>query len=822
MLRHNTRPILSTLMLVMAFATTAHAQIKITAPSHGDQMVLEVLTINGVAKNPWISVAGEVTWTGKDKPRIQVMGAEVDPARITGSGSTWQFSHDLSIPLDPTLGGGPWPPGFPYESNYTTPQIISLPLLAELLDDDGKGVTFRDRIVIHNTALYRNANAHWTGGNERTITAQITDSGADVLSKVHLSTLPWPDTKTFNQHLNDARRATPKTTKTLKTLACAPLYKGHPLVGTAPYKAAKQDAHDERVAYNACLVAAHALPRGTQAAILACKLKYPCVRDKVEPWFFEACVGRITADLRDLATGPVERADIRFRGAFPNGPDRGGVGVYVALSGPEALVQAKLSDVTIRWIGSTQCQNRIQAKAKHKDLTKPAVDAWRTCSDIRIDADDVHTTPAKNSKDSNVGFRLGRDKCTNTAFSGLECLSVTRSWDVPFTLSKPRSIALGATTCLQPWIADKARKTVEQLYDPIGAVIASAWYHGGKKHGQARALDRLLTPLELTDRVFTGHDLVANLAAVDTFWDPSGLIVDYITSATANLTVSIPTQVGMFHQSITDLTSLLDGKGYDAAYVVTTPLLNQVLRARSATKLLNFDTILTGSDWLFPVATKSAANGGQLAPVSSGLVASLTKKSASSALDDDLARLALADLLKWMGSDDYTLVVRRTLAPFTAMEHRETACANDRCPVQYEAAQFEWTLYREDELILRAHIDFRQGDLSLSFQASPTPDIGLLQVGLKESIWTATVIESALPSCPMATRADKQACERVFEQQLAKAAGALMHDRMAEILSELPSPDWYDAAGNAAVVRTVGAAGRVQAGQNIMLFGVLK
>ncbi|MCO4762303.1 MAG: hypothetical protein KC502_12410 [Myxococcales bacterium] len=804
--------VVSTVLSLTVLSFSATAQIVITYPEHGDAVQLRVTTTpppDPKPQNPTMIVEGEVVWSGKGVPNVQVLGVTVAPGAFQKTQTGWFFRHVWTVPIQPGIGGT-WDAGFPFLQNYISRDIIVLPILAELLNEKGTAVTHRDRIVVLETTNY-GADPRHVGSVGQPIASQITDDGAVSLSDLHLTTLPWPDAKTFAQRVTTHAKAQADESITPNDL-CVSMHSYHPLVGVKAFTDLRSAAVGAYLAYEGCKATAESVPIIGGALLATCEAM--CVRKMPEDHHFDVCVGRLKATLRNVTTGDVERSDIRFRGEFANGPSHGDVGVQVRIGEIDALVRVKLSDISFRWRGSKLCQKAFTKKIKGKALNGATVGPWRTCDNSKLWADHADTAPRKNQKDSRIGFNLSSTGCgVGPHFNhSPQCMSVRRSHRVPFKLHKPSSQVTG--TCATVWIADKAHKAVKQLTGAIENSIAEAWYQGGKSHGQATALDLLFRPLELTNRPFNDHKLTANFAQINTYWSSEGLISRYNTGATAVPFPFLPALLGIFYQPAIDPTPYLDGKGYDIGHVVSTPVLNQVLKARSGRKLMNFTEDLSGTSWLFPAPAKTTTST-PLASISVG------SKVIDEGYKDELAKEAMKELLAWMDKGDFRLVVRRSLAPFTAMAS-EFCASNQFCPVRYEAGQFEWTLWHKDEVVMRAYIDFRQANLTLGFQATPTPTNGFLQVGLPESIWTATVIESQLPGCPMATRKDEQACERVFEAQLAKVAQSLMRERMREALMQLPAPDWYDANGKASKVLTVKQAGVQQIGQNIILFGKLK
>ena len=95
----------------LASTASAADQVMITVPQHGERVIIAVTKDPaGNLVNPKMQVRGDVQWSGKGLPRVQVQGVDVSAGAFTlGTNGHYSFIHEMHIPLDASLGGGTLP-----------------------------------------------------------------------------------------------------------------------------------------------------------------------------------------------------------------------------------------------------------------------------------------------------------------------------------------------------------------------------------------------------------------------------------------------------------------------------------------------------------------------------------------------------------------------------------------------------------------------------------------------------------------------------------------------------------------------------------------
>jgi len=674
----------------------------------------------------------------------------------TASGS---FEYEAAVPVGPTTLGG-FEPEQLYTDFFGQPYRIALPFMVELYHVPTRTLVDRKKTSNWDLRLGQGTNTQALGDKEK-LGVQLSTRGVDALEPWFHSMLPPPDVGTFNANLNGLftdphqEYATETDyfsfgTKTcLRMKSVASLFKN-----TAEFRELLIVAGVQYAGYLAAK-AGGVIP--TQPF---------CVKraDFMNPRYWEVCVGRLDGDLsRAALTGGVTAVDL-------------GVGIdaltaSVDLGGINQKVDVKLRDVFIRWKGNPACLLRATLRRTLDDSTitdDPARNAWATCSDTNARAN--RATP-----------RIPIDLLLSDNLEP-ELFDIHDGGNAGFTVpSGARRPSYAGGTCGQPFIDSSVEELLNQYYAPLEATLVSTWLDQSPLSDVALSMDSLLSPFEhgtydapldhtiTTEQRRAGTTALGNGDPVDGAWfemrTDAELKPEFAVAAAQSTFVRPPAREVPW--SVDGLSPHRNQRAFDVMFSITTGALNQVLRERMGTELMNF-TITPGPGDPTLGQILAAADPVGLAPLTSPTV-------------------------EWR--------VTPTMAPFTWMTTDPEG--TPQAPVVYHLNDLQIDAVEPgagsdpDILLLRLKLDFLDPDFGLAMTGtlgstylSPTLSSG--------AAFAVTVAENNLPGCPRQMHISKfvtNPCEPDLERLATDTLRATVETMLEDLLSSYPAPQFFDAQG---------------------------
>jgi hypothetical protein len=431
---------------------------------------------------------------------------------------------------------------------------------------------------------------------------------------------------------------------------------------------------------------------------------------------------------------------------------------------------------------------------------------------------------------------------STTSPADVEQFGVHGETGVEFTLDASRTTDPDVGTCAEEFVRATVDELLALFYPAMEEALGNAWDAAAAATQQARALDALFSPLEVGTYEPFDHDLdlaFTRLATLErSSWTQpppndvpphDGLVGVLRTAATlrpgfelvpppATWVYSPPldpvvdpdptdSQPGVASTDGNDLF----GQPFDLAFGITTGMLNQVLRERSATEWMRFEWKPTWEG--LGVSPPAGANPGDPATLDGTVLAS-----------------ALDPAFSTLGTSTLTVVAQPTLLPFTWIPpdpFRLPLTAPQfvwgRVPFTYHLSQFLIDVYSSDPANshpIQLAIDFYDDDFGFG-----TTGPSLLTPALGNAVWTTTALRWIVPDCDLAamTRPSSRAptCGGLAAQALGDVFVPILEDGLLGMLGDVPAPLRFDAAG-AGETRRFTRRDVFVGGQRVIFYGGLE
>ncbi|MEZ5417012.1 MAG: hypothetical protein R2708_06690 [Vicinamibacterales bacterium] len=644
---------------------------------------------------------------------------------------------------------------------------------------------------------------------------QITTSGLDALEPTHLASLPDPDLADFNGRLHSRATGYPRRALALDTRfarndkACIPLSQAQSLLGTEAWTAIYDEALTHYALYEAAgqgrrvfNAAVAALPGGAFATAVvglgvAAYKAAECVREPPNPLGgnqFEVCVNTIDGQIVDMDVAGVRDVDLTF--------DKGGavVAAKVTTDAATTAVDVSLSNVFLRWaVPHGLCSLRPDQLLTRSDLAGHEFAEFASCRNVQVVDDFLATVKPNNLQTRPAKFNLAVDTGNPERLGTESRVAATFVSDPSSTITIPVT-----TSCAASGLSTPTRDLVNLMADDIAAAASVTWneavpYPVGH---QVQALDDLLSPLEVgtrspgdIDLALNYTDLVAPVGVVD---GANGLVGLMQTDVTRQGTTS---PLGLFHTPGDDTAESRQsttgndpsGQPFDVSYTVSTAFLNQVLRERSQM-----------SQWLAGNLELTWGDFGLTPPGSSDPTVPIV-------LDADTLPLIhpAFSSLGLTRSDRVRLWVNPMTQPVVNIP-REPVYPNGTLVlpgdswVTYQMGRVMVTLEKAvpgaaPEKIVSFALGFYDPDFSLSIDPAGGP--ALLAAFGPDRSFTAAPVVWRMRGCQLkASLAGAPAsCSEQVSNRLLGAILPVLEGRLAGMLSDVPAPQRFDAAGRSTV-----------------------
>ncbi len=816
MYRHATRIApLAVLPLLLAWSAPAHAQsVGIGSPGHGD-LLLDTSAFYRGAPYYDVEVRGfaDIPAGQKSQYALYVHGQRVNIGNGLFQRRVW---------IGPWAGpAGPPPPWYPYLAFLTDPQHIQRPIVVELVEKSTKAVVSRHRIVLFDGRFDGGLNPKFGGTSvEESMHVQIPASGLDALEETHLTSLPDPDLAAFNAVLQEHAAGTTFEIETAAD-ACIPLADAPAdFVFTTAYLQAFAQAQARFLAYQAVqksqsFAGVGGLPGAILALGVQAYLTAECVQKQPEVYSsWELCVGRIEAELTDLSTTGVLDVNLSYGAGDLNPATTDDVLADVDLGRIDGTVEGRLRDVFIRWsekpagCSVTTIPVPKETVSETELLGTTDREAWATCSGLEVDAAAAHLGPTDDGAYhvDPLAFDANSAHFDVLPLTDPELLGVSGAAGVRFTLDDSRTQDPDSGTCAESFVRDTVKELLGSFYPAIEDAIGDAWDEGAAATQQARALAALLSPLQVGTYEPLDHALDLGFSLLRTL-EPSyfvspphdGLVGVLGSDATLRpgFDVIQPPTTWVYSPpgDVSDLVST-DGRDpfshpFDLAFGITTGMLNQVLRERSATERMRFEWKPTWDE--LGISPPKGARPGDPAVLDGGVLAT--------AIDPAFATL---------GASTLTVVAQPTLLPFTWVPPDPFSISPaappfewGRAPFTYQLSQFLIDVYSDDPANphpIQLAIDFYDDEFGFGFSQ---PRQNLLDPALGSAQWTTTALQWNVPGCDRAPMTEPPTppappfpvCGGLAASALGTVFHSLLEQNLLDMLSDVPAPLRFDAAG---------------------------
>jgi hypothetical protein len=658
------------------------------------------------------------------------------------------------------------------------------------------------------------------------IGAQLTDTGigkgltsdmVESLEVPHLSTLPHPSLEVFNEALGAEANGLPSDTS-VAAGTCIPLDDvdarfmleasyimayGVALSLYGVYEAYQNGGEE------ACMSAASSLGAIVPifgflgAAACASAMTNWCVKSIPERSDFELCVDRLEGDPTDLSIAAVSDVQLSWgNGALLHS--------QIAVAGVEGKVNGLLRGLQIRW-ADRSCTAPASANVPDTALQRGDwLEEFATCRDLTVESPEAATDPATGAQ-----FLV-------TANPGNEeTVQVTQVVDPEFAFLTP-NIDARRGTCAEDFLLPYAEDLAIAYQARFEDVLSDVWSSGGAHTQQAEALELLLSRLNLGAPSRASYDETIAFSSI--LSEPAGgAVFEWTTKVQAlDPRTLARMKIGQlyreahpspyFDEGVNDA-----GRAFDVSYTITTGYLNQILHVYGGSDLLHFQYEPTWDDvaaWgATPSNTKHPAD--QPPPLDGAVLSHLHS--------------AFAEL----GSNQVEIHVRPTLDPMAWMNP-------DPPPLFEDPRTGAWLAYGLGAL----EVVFAEPATIDPVTKKPVPGAEWLRV--KFSIWEpdfrftfetgrnvlgtsdelrnyAVVSEltrfTGCPKVPHGVFEPPGSCERALEAAVSGMLYDLMKPRLLSMLSEIPSPNIWDAGGEATIRPELDDINRYQMNQNITFYG---
>jgi hypothetical protein len=824
--------LLAALALPLAGSAPARAQsVAIGIPSHGE-LLLDTSGFYRGAPYYDVEVRGFANIPKGQRSKYLVL---VQGQRVSTSSGYFQ----QRVWVGPWNGpAGPPPSWYPYLGYFRDPQHIQKPIVAEVVEKATKAVVARDRIVLFDGRFDGGLDPKFGGTSvDDSLYVQIPASGLDALEETHLTSLPDPTLAAFNDVLQAQAAGTTFDIGTGE--ACIPLADApSDFLLTSAYLRAFAQAQARFLAYQAVQKSqSFAGVGGIPGAIIAlgvqAYLTTECVQEQPAVYSsWEICVGRVEGELTDLSTTGVLDVNLSYGPGFVSASSHDDVLADVDLGWIDGTVEGRLRDVSIRWserpLGCSPTVIPVpkETLSDTELLGTNAREDWATCPGLQVDAASAHLGPTDDGAYHTDPLAVDTNSAHFQVLSlaDPERLGVSGAGGVHFTLSDARTQSPDSGTCGESFLRDTVKTLLGSFYPAIETAVGDAWNEGATATQQARALAALLSPLQVGTYEPADHQLDLDYTLLRThepvFLNPpqDGLVgvlrsdvkLDALFQVIPPPTTWVYSPPGDVQDNVSTDGNDPFGHPFDIAFGVSTGMLNQVLRERSAAAWMRFEWKPTWGEL------------GVAAPPGAG-------PTDQAVLDGAVLASAIDPALGTLGPSTLTVVAQPSLLPFTWIPPDPFRLGGPpfewgRAPLTYQLSQFLVDVYSADPANphpIQLAIDFYDDEFGFSFGA---PERKLLVPGLGSPQWVTTALEWNVPGC---ARAPMTAPDPAFPTCGGLASAALgseivdiLRDHLPGMLSDVPAPLRFDAAG-AGAARDFSRSDTFVGSQRVVFYGRL-
>ena len=531
-----------------------------------------------------------------------------------------------------------------------------------------------------------------------------------------------------------------------------------------------------------------------------------CVQDYPTAADFELCVDQVEGEATSLTVEAVDDLSLRVRP--PLSADTGRVDSDVTITGLRGTITGRLRSLYVRWKETNPlCIAGIRANFDDAGIPeRPWLDDWATCEDLELRNELASTELGAEGNGAPGQYVVEADP------SDVERPLVQLGVEGTFGFDEPSIDAARGTCGLDAFIGD-VEPMIRTFRQPMQTRLQNTWYRTPPDTPEAQVLTKLFSVLEPGDHPITDADIATELTVnhsepeggLGFRWDAvlETMRPDLIANRKP-LAFDAPPRAPSFEESAQDHL----GEPFEYAYTITTGLLNKVLNVRAASP----DTLhlLYEPTWaeLAPFGVRTPAGADPEAPA-------VLDRRTLSRLDRAFGSIGRAVL---------RIRVSPVIDPIVYMSADvppQDEIPNVGAPLAYGIAQFRLDFFEA------AHTDadgapvpektwvrLLGGFIDRDFRLDPPSDPAAIYLlpRLDEHPWGFTIVENrlrgafALPG---------------LERNVSALVDARFTPVFEQMLSEIPMPRLFDAAGESSRPRIFDFHSLQQQNQNVTWFGGL-
>ncbi len=692
------------------------------------------------------------------------------------------------------------------------------PIVAEIWDGRRRVLA---RSIVHIHDFRGNPEAVVDFPVEETVrgfTAQVTDPGIGYVPAVAefrgleptvFDTLPFPSLTDLNDRLTNRAQDIADYDDDANLLGnCIDLDDlaesnfSDPLAFPA-YASALVEAELRHQAYEAQKLICDALPPLTlpwvscQATLLPlCPKNPPSASD------FELCVDQVEGEAVSLSVEGLDDLSLRIR--VPDVSDTGRIDADVTLVGLRGAVTGRLRSLFVRW-KDPLCLPGIRADLDDAAIPERAwLDEWATCEDLELRNEIASTVLGAGGAGAPGHYVVDADP------ADVERPLVQLGTEGDFGFELP-SVDAARGTCGETFVREDVEAMIRTFRAPMQLRLQNTWYRESPDTPEALVLTKLLSPLEPGGLPITDADIVTELA-VNHSQVGAGLGFKWDTTLDSSrpdllpnrkpVSLYVPPRSPAYSEYGVDHLE----NGFDFAYSITTGLLDKVLNVRAASP-----------DTLHMIYAPTWA---ELAPFGVRTPAGVDPESAAV-----LDRRTLARFDRAFGSIGRAVLqirVRPVIDPIvwmTADVQPLDEIPDVGAPLAYGIARFEVEFFEaahagpKGELVpektwVRLLGSFVDRDFRLRIDADPAALY--LVPDLDAHAWGFGIVENALRGAFDLPD---------LEAKVSRLIDTRFTPVFEQMLSEIPAPKFFDAAGESGEAREFAPRSREQRNQNVIWYG---
>jgi len=760
-------------------------------------------------------------------------GANATDYVISVSSSAAQ-SVSLGTLLEVGIGPGapPWfGPGItwnnvPFGHVLSDPLIPAVPLLAILVYTPTSEIVSVDRVVMFDGRIIFERSAKSSDPGE--VMHQVSPAGLDKLEVTHVDPLPIPSLAAFNQALTDnVENVSFEAEANLSPQFCLPLSEIDAFKETSAWPTVLTDSY---IAFGAWKAADEICSGGPGAVVCsslgpvagpicvaaACTAAASaCVDEWPSQADFEVCFDTIDGELHTESVNQLSLVDLRIAAA----PDS--LEADVLFEGLEALVDVSLADFKIRYAeGGPLCAPRPRRDVEASEVAAhPILSEWSVCEDNQVEAGVVCSTC------TNPDFPFAIGTVSNPEVFGLEAgtvdpqrLKVVDDGTAGLMLDDFSVTPTPGTSCTSGTLADDLTPEVETLLegyaDEVLELVDLTWNQplAGKGHGDH--VEDLLGPLGLGTATYAGFDPNVPFSDVDTHelhglaasqeaWVEGTLVEPAVVKEHGN-----PGSHPLFQgppglPEFDDMPYFESGQtpeanSFDTAYSFRTGFVNGILATRA------WPELMIGIEPTYAelgVAAPPGTSENSPAPLDGATLSQFFP-----ALGD----IGLANVV--------TIDIAPTLPPFLWMPSDWLTLF---APLYWNAPQMVLSI-RDIGGTLWAQFVVDQFKSETDFSFSGLVQDEYLTHTSSVRPWSASMVESALPSCSIHSAwqaGNPPGCGRQLSSHMAQLVADRLDSIRDTFLSEIPAPQYFDQAGTSLQPVVAQTIERIHSESYIVLMG---